>query len=204
MILLVIALVGVSGYAVAVSYGPKLWSEDAGAVAFAAGSLSLFTALVSSEQRRYAGAANTCGCESMSARTRCVENVNPYPTSHRCCDVAVHNVDVELFHLRPVGPRPCAARRVVEGNRIHCCHAHIEKISSIVIALGSQLGRAIESPCLRLRSGWAPFADEVDMAAAEQLVRMGAGGPRLDPHQDFRRPRWCKKCQVKPSCASWL
>ena len=47
MILLVIALVGVSGYAVAVSYGPKLWSEDAGTVAFAAGSLSLFTALVS-------------------------------------------------------------------------------------------------------------------------------------------------------------
>ena len=33
------------------------------------------------------------------------------------------------------------------------------------------------------------------MAAAEQLVRMG-GGARLDPHLDFRRPRWCKKCQV--------
>ena len=47
MILLVIALVGVSGYAVAVSYGPKLWSEDAGTVAFAAGSLSVFTVLVS-------------------------------------------------------------------------------------------------------------------------------------------------------------
>ncbi len=49
MILLVIALVGVSGYAVGVSYGPKLWSEDAGTVAFAAGSLSVFTALVSDD-----------------------------------------------------------------------------------------------------------------------------------------------------------
>ena len=47
MILLVIALVGVSGYAVSVSYGPKLWSEDAGTVAFAAASLSVFTVLVS-------------------------------------------------------------------------------------------------------------------------------------------------------------
>ena len=40
------------------------------------------------------------------------------------------------------------------------------------------------------------------MAAAEQLVRMG-GGPRLDPHQDFRRPRWCKKCQVILSRTLW-
>ena len=38
------------------------------------------------------------------------------------------------------------------------------------------------------------------MAAAEQLVRMGGGGPRLDPRQEFRRPRWCKKCQVILSC----
>ena len=44
-------------------------------------------------------------------------------------------------------------------------------------------------------AGWAPYADEVDMAAAEQLVRMG-GGTRNDAHLDFRRPRWCKKCQV--------
>jgi len=38
------------------------------------------------------------------------------------------------------------------------------------------------------------------MAAAEQLVRMGGGGPQLDPHQEFRRPRWCKKCQVILHC----
>ena len=47
MILLVIALVGVSGYAVTVSYGPMLWSQNAGTVAFAAASLAVFSALVS-------------------------------------------------------------------------------------------------------------------------------------------------------------
>ncbi len=49
MILVVLALVGVSGYAVAVSCGPKLRSGEPSTVAFAAASISVFAALVSPE-----------------------------------------------------------------------------------------------------------------------------------------------------------
>ncbi len=75
-----------------------------------------------------------------------------------------------------------------------------DKTSAVVSTLLGDHFSSAGNACSRLRAGWAPFADEVDMAAAEQLVRMGGGGQRLDPLQEFRRPRWCKKCQVIVSC----
>ena len=94
MILVVLGIVGISGYAVAVSCGPKLTSGEPSTVAFAAASVSVFAALVGLEPDKTScrSSGHASGLEQLPTdHTSWVQTVNGYlcPRSVRCCCGAI-------------------------------------------------------------------------------------------------------------------